>query len=78
MALGFDYNIESEKALPFYALLNLDKKHEVSWLSLEHKKPGHIVGNKSMVIVQMQPEWSENHYLTSQEELVEIVVKKVE
>lgn len=51
VSLGFKYNIESPKELPFYALLNLDKKNDVGWLSLEHKKPGHIAPEKSMIIV---------------------------
>jgi len=47
---------------PWYALVNVDREHEVGWLSREECKPGHVPAGESLLIVQMAPEWSREHY----------------
>lgn len=38
----------------YYALLNLDRKYDISWLGLEEAKPGHIAKQMgSLLVVQM-------------------------
>jgi hypothetical protein len=48
--------------VPYYALLNTDKEHEVGWISREECKPGHVPAGESLLIVQAGPEWSVEHY----------------
>lgn len=66
LALAYDRLV----ARPFYALLNTDRQHPISWLALEHTKgsercpPGH-----SLLIAQMAPQWSIDHYDIPVEEL---------
>jgi renalase len=47
---------------PYYALVNTDKDHEISWLSREECKPGHVPDGESLLIVQMGPAWSNARY----------------
>ncbi|WP_331233635.1 NAD(P)/FAD-dependent oxidoreductase [Natronorarus salvus] len=48
--------------VPYYALVNTDKAHEVGWLSREECKPGHVPEGESLLVCQMGGEWSEAHY----------------
>ena len=70
LALAYDRLI----ARPFYALVNSDRAHPISWLALEHAKgaercpPGH-----SLLIAQMAPQWSVDHYETPLEELTPLI-----
>lgn len=47
---------------PYYALVDTSKEHEVGWLSREECKAGHVPDGESLLIVQMSPEWSADHY----------------
>jgi len=47
---------------PYYALVNTDREHEIGWLARESCKPGHIPAGQTVLIVQMAPDWSTNHY----------------
>ncbi|WP_332898768.1 NAD(P)/FAD-dependent oxidoreductase [Haladaptatus sp. CMSO5] len=47
--------------LPYYALVNVDRGHPIGWLSREECKPGHVPDGESLLVVQMSPEWSEEH-----------------
>ncbi|XVH32070.1 NAD(P)/FAD-dependent oxidoreductase [Haloferacaceae archaeon DSL9] len=51
-----------ELDLPYYALVNADREHEIGWLSREECKPGHVPDGESLLIVQMAPGWSTDHY----------------
>lgn len=74
LALAFDRPIER----PFYALVNSDRQHPISWLGLEHTKgpercpPGH-----SLLIPQMAPQWSVEQYEQPVEALVGPVAEMV-
>ncbi|WP_276299153.1 NAD(P)/FAD-dependent oxidoreductase [Halorussus lipolyticus] len=48
--------------LPYYALVNADKDHDLGWISREECKPGHVPEGESLLIVQPSPEWSRQHY----------------
>jgi hypothetical protein len=43
---------------PWYALVNVDREHEVGWLSREECKPGHVPDGESLLVAQMAPDWS--------------------
>jgi len=47
---------------PYYALVNTDKEHDVGWVSRESCKPGHVPGGEELLVVQMSPDWSVDHY----------------
>jgi renalase len=61
-------------ARPFYALVNIDRSHPISWLALEHDKgaqrcpPGH-----SLLIAQMAPQWSVDHWDILDEQIGPVV-----
>ena len=58
VALHYSFAVDR----PYYALVNTDKEHEVGWLSRESCKPGHVPEGEELLIVQMAPDWSANHY----------------
>lgn len=47
---------------PFYALVNSDKQHPISWLAYEHLKPGRNMNGQHVLIAQMAPQWSSDHW----------------
>jgi predicted NAD/FAD-dependent oxidoreductase len=45
---------------PFYALINSDREHSISWISIENDKIGHVTKeNQTVLIVQMNEEFSD-------------------
>jgi predicted NAD/FAD-dependent oxidoreductase len=56
--LGYEFELD----LPYYAVVNTDKEHEVGWISREECKGGHVPDGESLLIVQASPEWSVKHY----------------
>lgn len=46
---------------PWYALVNTDRAHPISWLAYEHVKPGRAT-DQHVVIAQMAPQWSQAHW----------------
>jgi len=53
---------EFELDVPWYAVVNTDKEHEVGWLSREECKRGHVPEGETLLIAQMSPEWSTARY----------------
>ncbi len=49
-------------AVPWYALVNSDRRHPISWLACEHVKPGRAPAGVGLLMAQMAPEWSERHW----------------
>ncbi|MEM6646499.1 MAG: FAD-dependent oxidoreductase [Bacteroidota bacterium] len=47
---------------PFSALLNTDREHPIAWLQVEHAKAGHVPEASSVLVVQMSPAWTAEHY----------------
>lgn len=51
------------------ALLNIDRKHPIAWLSFEHKKRGHAPDGVSVLVAQMAPAWTKERYDTDAKQL---------
>ncbi|MEF8773991.1 MAG: FAD-dependent oxidoreductase [Halobacteriales archaeon] len=51
-----------ELDVPYYALVNTDKDHEVGWIAREERKPGHVPDGESVLVVQANHEWSVEHF----------------
>jgi len=63
---------------PYYALVNTDKAHPISWLAWEHEKATERVPEHcGLLIAQMAPQYSLDHWQTPAEELVSDVAKLV-
>lgn len=59
ITLGFDPILRDR---PFYALVNTDKAHPLSWLAYEHTKPDRATDGQHVLIAQMAPQWSRDHW----------------
>ncbi len=63
---------------PYYALVNTDKKHPISWLAWEHEKaPERVPANAGLLIAQMAPFYSADHSNTPDELIVRDVAQQV-
>jgi len=54
---------------PYYALVNVDKNHDLGWVAREECKPGHVPDGESVLVVQPSPEWSRQRYDDPDDEL---------
>ncbi len=45
-------------ALPWYALVNTDRRHPIAWLSADHAKPGHAPAQVGLMLAQMSHDFS--------------------
>lgn len=61
----------------FHALVSTDATHPLAWLSFEEDKPGHVANGASVMVAQMSPGWTLNHYDTPPATLVPEVVRHV-
>lgn len=59
---AFGLAVDFPRAGGFHALLNPDRKHVISWLGFENDKPGHVPPGWTVVVVQMNPQWSADHF----------------
>ncbi len=50
-----------ELEVPYYALVNTDKNHEIGWIAREECKRGHVPEG-SLLVIQANHEWSVTHY----------------
>jgi renalase len=74
LALAYDRRIER----PFYALVNTDRRHPIAWLAFEHDKgPERCPPDHSLLIAQMAPGWSLDHWETPDAELERLVAEHV-
>ena len=56
---------------PYYALVNTDRAHAISWLAWEHEKsPARAPVGTGLLIAQMAPTYSQQHMGTSDEEII--------
>ena len=63
---------------PYYALVNTDKAHAISWLAWEHEKgPERVPEGAGLLIAQMAPQYSHEHWNTPDEALVQDVAQRV-
>ncbi|WP_114576516.1 NAD(P)/FAD-dependent oxidoreductase [Saliphagus sp. LR7] len=56
-ALAYSFPLDR----PYYAAVNTDRAHAVGWLAREGEKRGHVPDGRSLLIVQMAPDWSVEH-----------------
>jgi hypothetical protein len=76
VSLTLAYNRLVER--PFYALVNTDRRHPIAWLGLEHTKgPERCPPGQSLLIAQMAPQWSVEHYETPLEAMTPVVAGQV-
>ncbi|SDM51951.1 hypothetical protein SAMN04487949_1939 [Halogranum gelatinilyticum] len=66
-----------ELDVPYYALVDTSKEHDVGWVSREECKPGHVPDGESLLIAQMGPEWSTEHYDDPLDEAASVAAEKV-
>jgi renalase len=63
---------------PYYALVNTDKTHAISWLAWEHEKSSERVPDQAgLLIAQMAPHYSQERWWVPAEEIIDDVAKRV-
>lgn len=63
---------------PYYALVNADKAHAISWLAWEHEKaPERVPGGAGLLIAQMAPQYSRDHWDVPVDEVISDVANHV-
>jgi renalase len=56
---------------PYYALVNTDKAHAISWLAWEHEKaPERVPLGAGLLIAQMAPQYSQDNWHMPDAELI--------
>ncbi|WP_458209368.1 NAD(P)/FAD-dependent oxidoreductase [Haladaptatus sp. NG-SE-30] len=75
LSVALHYPFEFDR--PYYALVNTDKEHDVGWVGRESCKPGHIPDGESLLVVQMAPHWSAEHYDHDDTEVAAAVADRV-
>lgn len=68
----FGFDEAPQRPGDFHALINTDGGHRIAWLSFENDKPGHITNGQTVVAVQMQPDWSREHFEDDVSNLAEV------
>ncbi|GER89246.1 FAD-dependent oxidoreductase [Dictyobacter vulcani] len=63
---------------PYYALVNSDKKHTISWLAWEHEKAAERVpANSGLLLAQMAPDYSQEHMEHADAAIIQQVAHQV-
>ena len=63
---------------PYYALVNTDKAHTISWLAREHEKASERVPEGAgMLIAQMAPQYSHNNWHMPDTEIISDVADRI-
>jgi predicted NAD/FAD-dependent oxidoreductase len=57
--LGYTRPVKDQ---PFYAVVDTSRQNPVSWLALEHEKPGHLPPGHAALIVQMAGDYSAEYW----------------
>lgn len=66
------------QARPYYALVNTDKAHAISWLAWEHEKCAERAhAQTGLLIAQMAPQYSQEHMQTADSEIMQDVATRV-
>jgi renalase len=66
------------KIRPYYALVNTDRAHAISWLSWEHEKnPERAPADAGLLMAQMAPQYSQEHWQTPDEEIYRDVAPRI-
>ncbi|MEM1442420.1 MAG: FAD-dependent oxidoreductase [Verrucomicrobiota bacterium] len=53
-----------------YALINTDREHALAWLSHENQKADHVPEGETLLIAQMAPAWTQDHYHEPIEDII--------
>jgi predicted NAD/FAD-dependent oxidoreductase len=69
--LHYPFELDRE----WYALVNTDDAHAVGWLSREACKDGHVPDGEALLVVQMAPDWSREHYDTPASEQTRVAAE---
>ena len=63
---------------PYYALVNTDKAHALSWLAWEHEKsPERVPEQAGLLVAQMAPHYSREWWQAPSDEVISDVAKRV-
>lgn len=63
---------------PYYALVNTDRAHAISWLSWEHEKAAERApGDAGLLMAQMGPQYSHEHWEMANEEIYRDVAPRI-
>lgn len=63
---------------PYYALVNTDKAHAISWLAWEHEKaPERVPEGAGLLIAQMAPQYSKDNWHKPDAELIDDVANRI-
>ncbi len=63
---------------PYYALVNTDKQHQISWLAWEHEKAlERVPAGSGLLLAQMAPAYSSQQMQTTDAEIVHDVARQV-
>jgi renalase len=66
------------KTRQYYALVNTDRAHAISWLSWEHEKaPERAPHDAGLLMAQMGPQYSQDHWQAADEEIYHDVAPRV-
>jgi renalase len=66
------------QARPYYALVNTDKAHAISWLAWEHEKaPERVPEGAGLLIAQMAPQYSRDHWQEPGDAIISDVANRV-
>lgn len=66
------------RAYPYYALVNTDKSHAISWLAWEHEKaPERVPAHAGLLIAQTAPHYSHEHWQTPDDKIISDVANRV-
>ncbi len=74
LSFAFSWDEKLFEEASYSALINSDRMHQVTWIGLEHQKPGRTDGNSSLLVCQMSPDWSTLHFRKSIEQVKEDVL----
>jgi renalase len=63
---------------PYYALVNTDKAHAISWLAWEHEKaPERVPKGAGLLIAQMAPQYSQGNWRMPDDEIINDVANRI-
>lgn len=60
--ISLAYAYERQPELAWYAAINFDRQHDISWLACEHTKPGRVRDGSGLLVAQLGPNASRAHW----------------
>lgn len=65
--ISLAYAYQRQPQLAWYAAVNADRQHDISWLACEHAKPGRVRDGSGLLVAQLGPRASRAHWEELQE-----------